>query len=466
MTFRNLALVLLASITGHLEAEAASDRPNILVIITDQQSATMMSCAGNQWLKTPAMDSLAATGTRFELAYPGNPVCLPSRFSMFSGYYPSRVGIRHNGDGGKVDASPLAANSMGQVFRRAGYVTAYGGKTHLPRGMGVEAMGFETISRDQRDKLAADAATWLRLKHAPPFLLVLSFINPHDICYMAIRNNDDRNRGPLAPLAEALELPSGVSRDEFFKERCPPLPDNFEPQLDEPQIVETGLFQRAFKKQARDNWSAEQWRLHRWAYCRLTERVDRQIGLVLDALRETGLDRRTLIVFTSDHGDMDAAHRLEHKTMLYDEAARVPLIVSWPGVTKPGNVDNEHLVSTGLDLLPTVCDFANVDPPVDLRGRSVRPLAEGLSVPAWRDDLVIESEFGRALRTLRFKYSIYESGEGREQLIDMTADPGEMDNLATDEKYGDVVRDHRRRLAAHVRANHDEIGRRYIIEEP
>jgi choline-sulfatase len=126
MTFRNLALALLVSITLYLEAGAASNRPNIIVIITDQQSATMMSCAGNKWLKTPAIDSLAATGTRFELAYCGNPVCLPSRFSMFSGYYPSRVGIRHNGDGNKVDASPLAANSMGQVFRRAGYVTAYG----------------------------------------------------------------------------------------------------------------------------------------------------------------------------------------------------------------------------------------------------------------------------------------------------------------------------------------------------
>jgi hypothetical protein len=93
-------------------------------------------------------------------------------------------------------------------------------------------------------------------------------------------------------------------------------------------------------------------------------------------------------------------------------------------------------------------------------------LAEGQSVPTWRDDLVIESEFGRALRTQRFKYSIYESGENREQLIDMTADPGEMNNLATDEAYGDVVKDHRRRLAAHLQANHDEIGQRYIIKEP
>ena len=116
------------------------------------------------------------------------------------------------------------------------------------------------------------------------------------------------------------------------------------------------------------NWSVEQWRLHRWAYCRLTERVDREIGQVLQALREAGLEEKTLVVLTSDHGDMDGSHRLEHKSMFFEEAARVPFIVSLKGVTKPGLVDNQHLVSSGLDLIPTLCDFAGIKPPAGAAG--------------------------------------------------------------------------------------------------
>ena len=117
--------------------------------------------------------------------------------------------------------------------------------------------------------------------------------------------------------------------------------------------------------------------MHRWAYYRLTEQVDRQMGQVLQALREAGLEEKTLVVLTSDHGDMDGSHRLEHKSMFFEEAARVPFIVSLRGVTKPGLVDNQHLVSSGLDLIPTLCDFAGLKPPAVPRGCSVRALAEG-----------------------------------------------------------------------------------------
>ncbi|NQT40141.1 MAG: sulfatase-like hydrolase/transferase [Planctomycetes bacterium] len=442
------------------------NRPNIVCIITDQQHAGMMSCTGNRYLQTPAMDRIARDGTRFELAYCSNPVCLPSRVTMMTGFYPSRAGIKHNGDGGRGVRPSLVTGSMGWIFRNAGYETAYGGKVHLPKGMTPTSMGFEQITGDQRAGLAEAGAAFVAKKHERPFLLVLSFINPHDICYMALQDLDEQNRGKLPPLAEALRLPTGVSREEFFAKHCPPLPENFEPQPEEPEIIETGLFQRRFKKRARDEWSPEQWRLHRWAYCRLTEMVDAKIGKVLDSVREAGLEETTLIVFTSDHGDMDSAHRLEHKTVLYEEATRVPLIFSYPGATKPGGVDTEHLVSAGIDLIPTMCDFAGIDPPEGLPGRSLRSLAQGQPVDVWREQLFVEGQFGRMLRTARFKYSIHESGQHREQLIDLDTDPGEMTNLAGDPQYRETLDEHRQRMSRQVKEIGDEIGAKYMVDVP
>ncbi|MHC4177113.1 MAG: sulfatase/phosphatase domain-containing protein, partial [Planctomycetota bacterium] len=238
---------------------------------------------------------------------------------------------------------------------------------------------------------------------------------------------------------------------------------NFEvPALEPECITEEYVRARTFRHYARTQWTAERWRQHRWAYCRLTEMVDAQIGEVLDALRRGGLQRRTVVVFTSDHGDLDAAHRLEHKSILYEEAARVPLIVSRPGATKSGLVDAEHPVSVGLDLIPTLCDYAGVDPPPDLRGRSIRPLAEGRKLPDWRDQVVVESKAGRMVRTARFKYVLYQSGNHREQLVDLTADPGEMVNLAEDPKYRGVLEDHRRRLRRWVEQTGDKIAGPYL----
>lgn len=454
------------------QASAGGGRPNLLFIVTDQQQAGMMSCAGNKYVSTPAMDSLAATGTRFEMAYAANPVCLPSRVSMMTGQMPSRFGIRSNAEG-RNQAPPAAIKeAMGWIFRNAGYETAHGGKTHWLRGMTPESLGFENLTGDQREGLAEACVRFLSKKRQKPFLLVASFINPHDICYMAIDDYTQaagkpvmyaRSRTERERLAAALRLPEGVSREDFFARLCPPLPGNFEiPALEPECITDEYVRARMFREHARTRWSEERWRLHRWAYCRLTERVDAHIAKVLEALRREGLEESTVVVFTSDHGDHNAAHHLEHKSILYEEAARVPLIVSFKGVTRPGSVDTEHPVSVGLDLIPTLCDFAGIDPPPSLRGRSVRPLAEGRSVESWPDQVVVESKAGRMVRSGRFKYVVYESGEHPEQLIDLASDPGEMVNLAEDPDYRDVLLEHRKRLRHWVETTHDEIARPYV----
>ena len=451
-------------------------RPNVLIIITDQQHAGMMSCTGNRHLATPALDGLAARGTRFERAYAANPVCVPSRFSMMTGRMPSDVGMRSNQGlpGRKPVPEPILEQAMGNVFRRAGYETVYGGKTHWPRGMKVNTIGFKPLTPDERDGLADAAAAYLKRKHEKPFLLVVSFINPHDICYMAIDAYAEatgskrlfaHSKTERGCLAEALKRPPGVSKEAFLANHCPPLPANHGIPKREPEGVDKLVNMRAFRRYVRDHWPPDEWRRHRWAYCRLTERVDAQIGRVLDALGESGLEEETLVIFVSDHGDMDSAHRMEHKTVLYEEACRVPFLVSLKGVTPPGRVDRTHLVSTGLDLLPTVCDFASIRPPENLRGRSVRPLAEGREPGDWRDQVVVECQIGRMVRTDRYKYNVYEDGAHREQLIDLKEDPGEMVNLAKDPNGADALKDHRRRLGRWVDETGDPIAQDYVVRD-
>jgi choline-sulfatase len=394
---------------------------------------------------------------------------------MTTGVLPSRIGMEANEDMRRAKAKvtdDILQHSLGRVFRAAGYETAYGGKVHLP--MTLDAIGFDCVSKDERAELAQDCTAFLRKPHEKPFLLVASFINPHDICYMAIESfaqAQGKKAGAASPsqrpphqiaLDEAMQLPEGMAADQFYRNVCPPLPANFAIPAGEPEAVRR-VDPRDFRFYVREHWSPEQWRLHRWAYCRLTERADAEIGTVLQALRDAGLEENTLVVFTSDHGDMDSAHHLEHKSVLYEEAARVPFLVTLRGVTQPGLVDREHLVSTGLDLIPTLCDFAGIAAPPGRAGRSVRAWAEGRRPQAWRESLVVEGNVSRMIRSARFKYTVYDAGKPREVLIDLEADPGEMNNLAQDAAYLQTLQDHRKLLRQWYRDNGEQLDDKYLV---
>ncbi|MCE2471035.1 MAG: sulfatase-like hydrolase/transferase [Anaerolineae bacterium] len=418
------------------------DRPNILLVLTDQQNASMLSCAGNRYVRTPAMDKIAAAGTRFERAYCMNPMCVPSRFSLFTGRRGSNISLLNNKDEHISDIpAAILKNAMGWQMRRAGYHTAYGGKTHFPVGMTPEDFGFETISQDDRDLLAEDCAHFLARDHSEPFLLVASFINPHDICHLAIRDFAETplerrlsrpDRIELLELDKALQIPEGIAEEEFFRRVCPPLPENFAIPTDEAGAIRLMQARSPFKRKARERYSETDWRMHRWAYARLTERVDGQIGRVLAALQDSQLADNTVVVFTSDHGDMDASHRMEHKTAFYEEAARVPLLITGPGMAK-GAVNDQDQVSNGLDLLPTFCAIAGLEPTAELEGRSLLPLLNAARPAVWRDALPVESELGQMIVRQDAKYMRYYQGERREQLIDLAADPGETRNAIADD---------------------------------
>ena len=282
------------------------------------------------------------------------------------------------------------------------------------------------------------------LKH----FMVVSLINPHDICYMAIRDFAEaeqtkrilkNGKTELETLDKALELPKGISKQQFFAEYCPPLPPNFEPQEDEALAITSLIERRSFRKSAREKYTEEQWRMHRWAYVRLTEMVDAQIQVVLDALKESGQEENTLVIFSSDHGDNDASHKMEHKTVLYEESANIPFAAMWKGHIPKGQINTTSLVSNGLDLLPTVCDYAGIKAETDPRGRSLKPLFEGQKTE-WRKTLAVEGEISRmVVNESGYKYVRYDAIGTEERLMDLNKDPFETTHFTNEESHSEVL---------------------------
>jgi len=211
-------------------------------------------------------------------------------------------------------------------------------------------------------------------------------------------------------------------------------------------------------------YTNERWRKHRYYYFRIVERVDTLIGRVLHSLEESGHADDTLVIFSSDHGEMNASHELTGKFVLYDESVRVPLIVRTPGRDRAGEID-EHLASAGLDLMPTLCDYAGIDRPDHMPGYSLRPLLNGDFNTDWRSYVAAEAAFDRTptrmVRSERYKYVMHQWGEYREQLFDLHADPGERINLSVEKKHAETLNQHRTYMAEWLSSVGDRAARSY-----
>ncbi len=442
-------LCLLLFVPGSLTAAANS--PNILFIMTDQQIADGLSARmGREHLHTPALDSLMARGTYFTRAYAPNPLCMPARNSIFTGRYPHETGVTDNTpmhSGERLD--PKAFPVLGSYFRSAGYHTGYFGKWHLCYDAArTDIHGFEQINVQQKDTVTADHAVAFLKSHASsrPFLLVASFLNPHNI----------------AEYTRGQPLSNGPVGEPPALEKLPPPPENLGAPVAEPDTMT--VIRRGYHANRRlfpvGQFTPSIWRAMRWGYYRMIEKVDAEIGRILAALREQGLEENTLVVFVSDHGECAGAHGLSQKTVFYEESVRVPLILSAPGQREARTSD--ALVNVGVDLLPTMLAYAGLKKPARLPGASLRPLVAGEPVTGWRDEVVVGNHMsqggllaeegfvpiteGRMVRTEHYKYCLYGHGERRESLVDLRNDPGEMVDLASDPGYRDIVNEHRERL--------------------
>ena len=413
-----------------------ANQPNILFICTDQQFAGSMSCTGNVDLSTPGMDRIAESGTRFERAYCTHPLCCPARASFVTGLMPHQTGVIRNGSPIHKELLP---HTIGKVLRSAGYDAALAGKWHVP-GCDPEDCGLDHLCPTDDALVPKVSADFFKADRDKPFFLFASFINPHDICQVA--RNQDLPQGPV----------SRVPLDQ-----CPGLSPNFAIPPYAPDALHF-LRRTSTRIYPTVDWTDDQWRHFRHAYFRLVEKVDGEIVRLLDALDASGKADNTVIIFTSDHGDGHGAHHWNQKTALWEEEIRIPMIVSEPGQSG-GHVEAERLVSNGLDLMPTVCDYAGIACPDGLDGLSLRPIVNRSGPETWREEVVVETQvnfgdgpggpsFARALVTDRYKYSVYLLGRNREQLVDIRNDSGEMVNLAVEARHQDTLQSCRDRLRA------------------
>lgn len=416
-----------------------TERSNIVLIMTDQQQAKALSCAGNLDLKTPNLDKLAKRGIRFDNSYVTFPLCTPSRSSMFTGKMPHTLGINSN-EKEDVIMKPIdKENGLGNVLKKAGYDCAYGGKWHAPESEMSLGNGFEKIAGFGDIPLAQKCIDYLSSKRNSdkPFFLVASFDNPHNICEWA--RNEPLAYGNISPVAtdKTPNLPVNFKKNDWF-------PEALQNEQNASKLV-----------YPTQNFTEEDWRQYRYTYYRLVEKVDAEIGKIIDAIDNLGLSDNTIIVFTSDHGDGNASHGWNQKTALFQEAINVPFIVSYKGMKNQGTINQTSIISTGLDLFPTLCDFASVKIPEKMMGKSIKPLLEGKVTALDREFTVVETKFegkqaygtsGRAVVGKKYKYVLYNWGKNREQLFDLEKDPFEMNNLVSLKNHIKIVDEYRQKL--------------------
>ena len=426
-----------------------NERPHIVLILTDQLSASALAHAGNDWVKTPHLDRLAGLGIRFDNSYSVAPVCVPWRTALMQGRYPRSVTYegtltRMSGPDGKVACGlrpEYVPERLGRVIADQGYRCAYAGKWHVETWGPTESLpavdhphGFERLSVMNDEAVVRAAGSFLEDHDGQrPFFLVASFSNPHDICEWMW--GKPLPEGPIAGSPQPGELP--------------PLPDNFRPSADEPEPLRR---LRKLRTSALDTTEAG-WRLYRWSYYRLIEKVDRAVGEVLRQLEAGGFLNNTYVFFTSDHGDHQGEHSLPQKESFYEASARVPLIAYSPIRKRCGDPDMT-LVSNAFDLNATIRELSGAPALRGAPGVSLVGLLDRMERGLERDHIVSELEdrftgsLVRMVRTDRYKYICYAGAPDGEQLFDMLTDREELSNLVTDPAHAEVLQEHRNLLDA------------------
>lgn len=423
-------------------------RPNIVLIMTDQQQAEALSIAGNLNLHTPNLDKLAKTGIRFENAYVTFPLCTPSRSSIFTGFMPHTLGVNSNSVGDNKMKPDYKEMGLGNMLKQVGYDCAYGGKWHAHEASMAKGNGFTTIANFGDMPLAEKCISYLTSKKESKqsFFLVASFDNPHNICEWA--RNQSLPYGNIAPvpLNETPELPVNFKKSATFPEALQ---------------IEQNIDVKVYPTQ---HYTEADWRQYSYTYYRLIEKVDKEIGKIIDAIDDLGLRDNTIIIFTSDHGDGNASHGWNQKTALFQECVKVPFIVSYKGGNASNGIINNSLLSNGLDIYPTICDFAGVSISEDLLGSTLKPIIVEKKESKVRDFVVVETKFegknaygtmGRALITKKYKYVLYSWGRNREQFFDLEKDPYEMNNLANSKEYLQYIDDYRQKLLGWCKRTND-----------
>jgi len=445
---------------------STDSRPNILFINTDQQRGDCLSAEGHPVLQTPNMDGIAAAGVRFSRFYSACPSCIAARRSMLVGQDPQTHGLVGYHDGLEWDAPP----TLPQVLKEDGYQTWLVGRSmhqHPTR----KRFGYDEMETNSSRRGAFDYDEWL-MRNGPP--------GNGGLFGGGVMHNDWTAK-PW-PLEEHLHFTNWtVDRALRFLERrdpsCPffltvgfiaPHPPLQPPAFYMERYLRTGVPDPVIGDWARPpeagstrgdhvapdavNLTGEALLSARAAYYGLINHVDDQLRRLLNPVngiqKQTG--RNTVVIFTSDHGEMLGDHYMWRKSRAYEPSARVPFLVSAPErfELRQGAVLDQ--VSTHADIMPTVLDMAGIDIPVTVDGRSLLPLMRG-ETPDWRECLHIEhAPYHHALTDGRRKF-IWRPSDGEEQFFDLDTDPNECTNLADAADRRDEVSSWRDRLVERLK---------------
>ncbi len=465
-------------------------RPNVILVMTDDQQQAQMSCAGHPLLHTPAMDRLASEGSRFANAYCTNSLCAPSRASVLTGCYSHVHGIRGNSErADRIESLDPGLPTFPALMQQAGYRTGLVGKWHLRQqphgfdewkilpGQGVYSDpeflvgGTPTTESGYATDITTDfALDFLRRSGGEPFCLLYQHKAPHRPFTPAPRH---------ARMFDDIDWPRPSTYDDDYASRrvAAEAEDmRFEISLagDYPDLP-TGASAAAqrewiFQRFVKDH--------HRAVYG-----VDENLGFVLDYLDSSGLAEDTLVLYTTDNGYFLGEHGWYDKRFMYEPALRIPLLVRYPRLVGAGLVPDQPVLN--VDIAPTLLDFAGLRIPDTMQGRSLRPLLEGKHPEDWRESILYsyyENSWAfremarnqmtdpsfrfwtphrvgphRGVRTDRYKLIEYYGEEAYWELFDLQEDPDELRNLHGEPGHRDLVEELRAELVR-LRERYGETG--------
>ena len=444
-----LAAALVVAILAAPAAPAApADKPNIVVMMSDDQRFDYLSCAGHPFIKTPHTDRIARDGVRFVNMFVTNSLCAPSRATLMTGQYSHANGVRDN-MGSRLNPN---APWMPDELRRAGYEVAFVGKSHVPGNFRAKKwdyyFGFQgqgnylkpviaesgpdgTIGPDKPyqgwmdDITTARAIEWMKKKRDKPFALFLFFKAPHRMWQPPPRYKE-------------------LYADAMIKK--PALWD--EPGMGKPRafLQAANMFGQYPDTKDYDGMIRD--------YCRCITGVDDNVGKVLSALDDMKVYDNTAVMYTSDNGFFLGEWQRFDKRFMHESSIRVPMLLKLPknpnrplsGVLKPGSTPREMVLN--IDIAPTILDIAGTAAPKAMHGRSFVPLVwaprNSEEQPKWRDawfycyyefpDVSHNVNKHRGVRTEKWKYIHYYDPPFKfrqeYELYDLQNDPEERVNLA------------------------------------
>jgi arylsulfatase A-like enzyme len=441
----SLVLVVTASYLAALCPARAADRPNFVIMMTDDQRWDAMSCAGNKILQTPNMDRIAREGMRFRNAFVTNSLCAPSRATLLTGLYSHAHGVVDN----KSKSIPATQPILPDLLRQAGYEVAFCGKSHMAgalrdrqwdyyfgyRGQGIynnPLIAEGTDGKDERypgymdDVVTGKAVEWIKRKHDKPFCLFLFFKAPHRSWTPAERHK------------------------ELFKDVTIPKPDTYDDNL------------KGYPGKPRAFADADN-KIGSFAdvpslefvkdYYRTLVAVDENVGRVHEALQQSGRLDDTAMLFTSDNGFFHGEWHLMDKRLMHEPSLRVPMLIRYPEMVKGGSLNDKMVLN--VDIAPTLLEMAGAQPTYKMHGRSMVPLLKGKN-DGWRKDFLYEYfEFpgdhsvkkNRGVRTERWKLIHYFEEPQEFELYDLKEDPGEKRNLYGNPKHAKLTDQLMKRIA-------------------